>query len=228
MATITAQSVIDKAQTILQDTTGVRWPSAELLGWLNDGQREVTLYKPNAAVANAAVRLVSGTKQTLPATAIQLLDVVRNLGTDGNAPGRAIRLVQREIMDAQTPNWHADAPSAEVVHYMFSPVDPRTFYVYPPQPVTGTGYVELVYGASPSNAVLGGNISIDDIYQNVLVDYIMYRAYSKDAEYAADQGRAAQHQNAYMSALTGKTQAELVVNPNSTSTSNPNVTPNSR
>lgn len=49
MGTIIARTVIEKVQTILQDKTGVRWPAEdELLGWLNDGQREVVIFKPNA------------------------------------------------------------------------------------------------------------------------------------------------------------------------------------
>lgn len=227
MGTIIASAVIEKAQIILQDTTGVRWPSStELLGWLNDGQREVMVYKPNANVKNMAVRLASGTKQSLPSDGVQLIDVVRNMGTNGSTPGRAIRIVLREILDAQVPNWHIETPATDVKHYTFSLLDPKSFYVYPPS--NGSGFVEVVYGATPANASFSGPITLDDIYQNVLVDYILYRAYSKDTEYAADQNRAASHQNAYIAALTGKAKVEAGVNPNTTAPANPNVTPNTR
>lgn len=229
MGTIIASAVIEKAQIILQDTTGVRWPSnTELLGWLNDGQREVMVYKPNAYVKNVALRLSTGTKQSLPADGVQLIDVVRNMGLDGTTPGRAIRIVMREILDAQVPNWHAATASAEVKHYTFMLLDPKSFYVYPPQPAVGQGYAEVVYGATPNDAAFSGPITLDDIYQNALVDYILYRAYSKDTEYAADQNRAAAHQNAYIAALTGKAKVEAGANPNTTAPANPNVTPNSR
>ena len=228
MSTITAQSVVDKVQVILQDTTGVRWPDSELLDWLNDGQREIVLYKPNAFIKNLAVRMAGGTKQSLPADGVQLIDVVRNMGADGNTPGRAVRIVMREILDAQVPNWHIATASAEAKHYVYSLLDPKNFYVYPPQPAANQGYVEMVYGAAPADATLNGPITLDDIYQNVLVDYILYRAYSKDTEYAADQNRAATHQNAYIAALTGKAKVEVGANPNSMAPANPNVTPNTR
>ena len=50
MGTITAQSIVDRARHILQDTTsgGTRWLDPELLKWLNDAQREIVLLKPNA------------------------------------------------------------------------------------------------------------------------------------------------------------------------------------
>ena len=228
MATVTVSSVISKVQTILQDTTGIRWPDTELLGWINDGQREIVLYKPNSFVKNTGVQLTTGTKQTLPADGVQLIDVVRNLGTTGGSPGRAIRITMREILDSQVPGWHYATPAAEVKHYMYSNLDPKTYYVYPPQPASGQNYVELIYGAAPTECSLGGTITLDDIYQTILVDYCLYRAYSKDTEYAADQNRAATHQNAYIAALTGKAKVEVGANPNSMAPANPNVTPNTR
>lgn len=227
MATITAQSILDKAGIILQDTTGVRWPvGTEQLGWLNDGQREVVLIRPQASVTNAAVQLTSGaTKQTLPATGIMLIDVTRNMGAAGITAGRAIRLVSREVLDAQSPTWHSDTNSDGVIkHFVYDPRDPKTFYVYPKAPAT-TWYVELVYSSSPSDvSTLGGTISIDDIYANALLDYVLYRAYSKDAEYAQNAQLAAAHYAAFQNALGVKTSQEVAQNPNLTAGSfNPNV-----
>lgn len=223
MGTITAQEVINKVQIILQDTTGIRWPdSTELLGWLNDGQREVLVLKPNACVVNNSVQLRAGTKQSIPVDGIQLVDVTRNMGADGETPGRAIRIAMREILDAQNPDWHTMQQAAIIKHYTFTPLDPKHFYVYPP--ADGTTQVEMVYSAVPYKiTALSQVISLDDIYANVLVDYVLYRAYSKDTDYAADAARAGNHQGAYTGALTGKTQAEVVVNPNTAAPANPNA-----
>lgn len=223
MGTITAQEVINKVQIVLQDTTGIRWPdTTELLGWLNDGQREVLVFKPNANVVNASMQLVAGTKQSLPADGIQLIDVPRNMGSNGSTPGKAIRIAMREILDAQSPDWHTETPSGTTRHYMYTPLDPKHFYVYPPS--SGTGQVELIYSAVPAKlTALSNTISLDDIYSNVLVDYVLYRAYSKDTDYAANPARASSCQAAYTGALTGKTQAEVVVNPNTTAPANPNA-----
>ena len=47
---VTVQSVIDRVQKTLQDTTGVRWPVVdELVLWVNDAQREIALLKPDAS-----------------------------------------------------------------------------------------------------------------------------------------------------------------------------------
>lgn len=227
MSTVTTLSIVNKAQLILQDATGVRWPSSELLDWLNEGQREVVLFKPNSFVKNVSIKLAAGTKQALPDDGIQLIDIVRNMGTTGTTPGRSIRITMREILDAQVPNWHdSSMADSSVKHYMYSHLDPKTFYVYPAQPAINQGYIELVYGASPTNATANGTISIDDIYQSILLDYILYRAYSKDAEYAADVNRAAAHQAAYLASLTGKAKVETGLNPNLMAPANPNVISN--
>jgi hypothetical protein len=197
----------------LQDATGVRWDSTELLGWLNSGQREMLIYKPNANVKALAVKLAAGTRQSLPDDAVQLIDVTRNMGTDGNTPGRAIRQTQREALDATRPTWHSDTASAVVKHFIFNPLDPKAFYNYPPQPATGQGYVETVYGAVPVDATANSTISVDDIYETILLDYMLYRAFSKDSEYA-DQNKADKHFNVFVTALTGTSRVESGANPN--------------
>lgn len=221
MPTITASSIVGRATTILQDTTNVRWPQDELLKWLNDGQREIVLLKPDAYSKVETVTLVAGTKQTLPAAGVMLLDVVRNMGTDGSTPGRAIRLVDREIMDAQNATWHADSASSSVIHYIYNPNAPKTYYVYPPQPSSNFGQVEIIYSASPSDVTINQTVTIDDIYANALLDYILYRAYSKDADYAGNAQRAVVHYQAFMASLGQKAQMELLEDPNAKSNAGP-------
>ena len=226
MATITGQSLIQRAQTLIYDTTGVRWSPAELLGYLNDGQREVVLLRPEACVKNVSQQLTANsTKQPLPADGVSLVDVVRNMGANGTTAGRVIRIVSREILDAQYPNWHVDANAGgDVRHYTYDLRDPKNFYVYPKSPSTAW-YVEIVYSASPVDTDgVGAMIGIDDIYANALIDYILYRAYSKDAEYAQNGQLAIAHYTAFSNSLGVKTANDLQRNPNLMAAPfNPNV-----
>lgn len=211
--TTTVASLLSKAATILQDTSNVRWTTSELLGWLNDGQRDLVALKPNANTKNVPVQLAPGTKQSLPSDAVTLLDVIRNMGTGGNTPGKSIRLVSREIIDNQVPDWHAITPDATVKHFIFTPFDPKNYYVYPPQPASGCGYVEILYSASPADCVNGGNIQLDDVYATTLMNYVIAKAYSKDAEYA-NGAQASAYMGLFTAALQGKVAAETMVNPN--------------
>lgn len=210
MGTITGQAIVDRARRILQDTTagGTRWLDAEMLDWINDAQREIVLLKPNSYSAVQDLNLVLGTKQTLPAEGLLLLTVVRNVG------GKAVRRVDRNILDSENPDWHTAAGDAIVEHYIFDEDAPETFWVYPPQPVS-TGSVEIIYSRSPTSlANLATAITLNDIYMNVILDYILYRAYSKDTDYAGNQTRAANHYNGFNNSLGVKSQAEVASSPN--------------
>jgi hypothetical protein len=222
MASLLVSQLITNVSILLQDTTNVRWSQTELLSWMNDGQREIALYKPNAFVKSVAFPLTAGTKQTVPADCVSLIDVVRNLGFSGSTPGRAIRTVSREILDAQTPYWHTATPTAEVIHFTYTPLDLKHFYVYPPQ--TGSNQVEIIYVASPTDATLTSTITLDDIYITALIDYTLYRAYSKDAEYAANTTLATAYYQNFTALVQGKAASEMASNPNqSLGSFNPNV-----
>jgi len=220
---LTAQSIIQRATETLQDSTSVRWPVGELARYFNDGQREVALYRPDATVTTAAFTCASGSKQALPAGGSKLLDIPRNTTTS-----KAVRLVNREILDAQQPGWHGITPSTGVVHFTYDLRDPRVFYVYPP--ATSATSLEIVYSAYPTDitepasgtyTAITGNLGVPDIYGNVVLDYILYRAYMKDSEYAGNTGRAQAHYTAFANALGVEIKSTLVAAPSTVG--NPNV-----
>ena len=217
---IPAQQIIRRCVETLQDTTSIRWPVAELVRYLNDGQREVVLYRPDAMTTNATVTCVAGTRQTLPADGAKLIEVIRNARAAGTK--RAVRMVNREILDAQMPGWYAMAGVDDVLHFMYDPRDPRVFYVYPP--ATTNTQLDIVYAAYPTDIVepadgatytaVTGNISLPDIYGNALQDYILYRAYTKDSEYAGNGQCAQAHYAAFANALGIEIKATVAVAPN--------------
>lgn len=242
--TIYAEHVIRRAVDILQDPTSVRWPLNELVRYLKDGQREIVTYRPDAMVQQTTdVFPVFGqTRQSLPAGALKLIEITRNVS---GASSRPIRLINREILDAQSPGWHAaSGAKAEILHYMYDPRDPTTYYIYP---AAGVGaQIEIIYAAMPSETTITvanntlavdagvsatapgtsvtGLLGIPDIYVNPLTDYICYRAFSKDSEYAGNSARAQNHYAAFANALGIEIKATLSVAP--TSPSNPNVASN--
>jgi hypothetical protein len=217
---VSVQSVIDRVQVTLQDTTGVRWPVAnELVLWVNDAQREIALFKPDASAQNETITLVAGTKQSIPSNGNRLLGVVRNMSAaSGGTGARSIRLVEREVLDAQTPTWHDPtstgdaAHSAVVKHYVYDDSNPRNFYVYPG--VSGNAYVEIIYSGNPSTVAQADNLTVPDIYANSVYNYVLYSCYMKDAEYTGNSQRAGNHYQLFMAAVTGKSQLDLVTSPN--------------
>ena len=224
--TIQAQSIIRRAVETLQDTTSVRWPVNELVRYLNDAQREVVLYRPDSMVTNATVTCSAGSRQKLPDNGSKLIEVIRNAAAGSTK--KSVRMINREILDAQTPGWHNIAGTVDILHFMYDPRDPRVFYVYPP--ATASAQLDIVYAAYPTDiaepsdgalyTAVSGNISLPDIYGNAVLDYILYRAYTKDSEYAGNAQRAQAHYAAFNNALGNEIKATVAVAPNPVS--NPN------
>jgi hypothetical protein len=220
--TMTGANLISRIQDILQDTTSIRWPEAELLRYVNDAQREVCNLRPESTAATANIALVVGTKQTLPSGGLRLIKVTRNMSAaSASATGkRAVRLVDSDILDTQEPNWHDPAVSGDaahattVKHYIFDEDNPRNFYVYPGASTTST-FLEIVYSGAPTDlANTSATISVDDIFANALIDYVLFRCYLKDAEYAGNQQRAGTHYQLFAGSLGAGGQAQFNVSPN--------------
>ena len=226
MGTITGQSLADNAAGLIHDTDKVRWTDTDWLLWLNDGLRETVLVKPEVNVTNNSVTLTaSTTKQSLPTGALQLFDIVRNMGSDGATPGRAINVVSRDVLDTTEPNWHAEAPGTEITNYMYDPRDPDVFYVYPPAPVS-THYVELVYVTLPTAlTALSEAITIDDHYANALLNYMLFRAYSRDIIYGNHSQESQTYYTLFLSALGVVDKNLLATNPNLTTAAHSSETP---
>lgn len=227
MAITKVIDIVRRAEKILNDEGGVRWTRLELQDWINDSYKEIVLIRPDANSQTATVTLAAGTRQKLGdagsinlATALRVLDVVRNMAATSTK--RAIRFIDRRILDDQLPAWHAETQSVNIVHWMMDPRTPKEFLVYPP--ATTLAQVELAYSSVPaSHAIASGAldptagdttvINIDDIYANVMLDYVLYRAYSKDAEYAANSQRSINHLNAFNAALGAKTTMDAATSP---------------
>ena len=221
--TITAQSIVQRVVDISQDKTSIRWPVNEIIRAINDAQREIALYRPDAMVTNATLALVAGSKQTLPSNGTKLIDIPRNTG------GGAIRLTNREILDAQTPGWYQLTGVLNPVHYMYDIRDPKVFYVY--QPAIVGASLEIVYSAVPTPVgevadgslftAVTGNLSVPDIYANAVVDFALFKIYLKDAEYAGNAARAQNHYTMFGNALGAEFKALATFAP--TSVGNPNT-----
>jgi len=136
--------------------------------------------------------------------------------TGGNATGKkAIRLVDEDILNSIEPEWHdptvtGDAAHGSVIkHYVFDPDDPRRFYVYPGVKSGSNAYVELITARNPTDlSATSSTIYIDDIYGNALVDYVLYRCYLKDSEFAGNPQRARQHYQLFINSVSAGASAK--------------------
>lgn len=203
MGTITAGSVLDKAAIQLFDVPNVRWTRAELLNWLSMGQRVLILAVPEASAATGVVTLVPGSKQSIPTDGWMLFSANRNLGPSGNAPGLTLEPITRDILTRNNPSWSSASSAASgQTAYFYTPLDKMTWWCYPPADSSGNK-IEVTYSVAPTTiASEAATLLVNDVYEPVLLDYVLYRACSKDAEYAPGMQLAGMYMQSFTAVLT--------------------------
>jgi len=226
VAVVKVVDIIRRVEDVLQDNN-VRWPRVELQNWINESYLSITLLRPDAMSSAGTFTCAVGTRQVLTtqfATALRLLDVTRNLAATSNK--KVVRLVARSVLDDQRPAWHAETGTVNIQHFTFDPRQPKEFFVYPP--ATAAAQLEVVYSDTPGTHALSENdldpdsgntevIKLDDIYMSAIIDWVLYRAYSKDAEYGANEARAAAAYQAFNGAIGQKSQVDGAASPSNTS-----------
>lgn len=180
--TVPVNTLVSRAGTVLNDTSNVRWTAAEIVDWFNEGGVQIVQKFPDACTKTVSLALVAGSKQSNPADCIEIIDMRQN------SSGAAITPCDRAALDRFQPTWMTTPTASTVQHWMDDP-QPDTFYVYPAQSGTPATVV-MTYSAVPPTMSAGGNITLRDIYAEKLVNYALYRAFSKDAEFGGDAERA--------------------------------------
>lgn len=251
--TILVKDLIWQVCVLLQDAAPqyVHWTERELIAWLNDGHRAVAKYLPSAASRIDAVKLAAGTRQSIesvpaasivpgdgialaaPIRGLHLIEPIRNMGANGATPGRPIRVIERQMQDAQNSRWHEAAKAATPVReVMYDPKTPRYFYVNPGVPASTDWWIEIAWNVEPKAIPAGGAagselylfsganataISIGNEYSDDLINYVTARAFMKESEQAqamGGMGRAIAFGQQFTGSLNTKAQSLTGHNPN--------------
>lgn len=221
---ISGASILNAVAVKLFDPDFVRWSVFELFQDMNDGQREIVYYKPDANTVNEAITLTDDSiKQTI-AGCQYLFDVIENVGS-----GRLISLMDKQLLSTAAPTWHSTTvnEAVGVKYYSYDEKDKANFYVYPkPVKTTDDMQVNVLYSKLPDDVAytstadismtisqVSGDIQISEEYKNALVDYILFRAFSKDSPHSSS-ARAQLHYQSFANALGLRSQIEDKENPN--------------
>lgn len=235
MGTLTAQQVIDVARYSLFDPAKSYWPDAELLAYLNEGQRQAVELRSDILPKVKTVRLAVGVKQSLTglaADAHELFTVVRNMGTgipEGGAypddeddvidmPGRAIQQFTTLAQTREDSEWTANPADPDtavpVTDFFYDTRFRDVFYVFPAQPANAPQRVEIAYGAVPPDIGLSENIALEDTYAPALRFYVLSSAFAKDIA-AATQAmeRSEMYMRRFVTAIVGARALEELLHP---------------
>jgi len=216
MASQTVRHIIDLAKDLLQDEGNDRWEDDDLVNWYNASQRDIVTLRPDANPVIDAIKLASGTRQVIPARGVALIDVLRNMGTDGATPGNAVIKTDIETMKAFNLGWNSETAAAAINEWIM--ISPTQYYVSPPS--DGTGYIEMVFSQIPEAVVWDedGNwesnlIGVKENFVNATLYDILYFSFVRDTDVPSSDAKAMRYKNQFFTDLgitpqTGMTPTE--------------------
>lgn len=235
------KDILFAVSTQLQDVDPQfeRYTQRELVTWLNEGQKAIAKYVPSSCSRVDAVKLSAGTKQSIQKIVaanvlrdgvspsadvygIAVMSVVRNMGANGLTPGKAVRITDRETLDAYTPNWHTET-GTEIAGYVYDPKTPQVFFVTPGVKSDAVVWVDLQYMFNPPEISVTGSygmddadtttVGIDESNTDDLTNYILARAYAKDSE-SSNVAMSNMYGGQFVSSINAQATAITGVNPN--------------
>lgn len=227
---VSTKAILDDVADTLNDKSFKYWSYEDLLDYLNEGLIAISIAKPDASITATEYQLSEGVRQSLPdgtasfqdsdgatlPAATKLVEIILNMGTDGKTPGRAVTITRMDYLSEVNPDWAQASANAQVYHYMYNHLDPKAFWVYPPQPGAQQGYIKLTYNSVPpavSAYSPSENIPLDDEYAVPLKFFILFKAYSRDTD-TANANKSLQYYDAFKVALGIKEQTEIGEDPN--------------
>lgn len=195
MATTTVGLMIDLAERKILDESNDEYSEQNLLDLYHLAIKEIINLVPSAHSETLAWQLAAGTRQVIPATGVDIVDIIMNMGAAGATPGPGIRETTLDVMKALLPNWEAATATDEAEHFIRYPEQKRYFMVYPPS--TGNQHIRGVITTVPPAVVWdsGGDwkiakIPIDDTYSHAIVNGICYIAYDDDSDIPGNTPRS--------------------------------------
>ncbi|OWT55278.1 phage adaptor protein [Candidimonas nitroreducens] len=221
----TTQSIIDRVQFITKDYSAVRWTMKEMSDWINDAQTQIAQLVPPSASQYMVLTLAEGARQDLrvidPDTRwVRLMELLCNVNTTSGVDkptGATIRLVSRPILDSAFPSWRSVTPTARAVaEYAMDAGNEFVFDVNPPV-VAGTKvYAQASVIPAPVAVLNSGKTALDDPnelfglpdgYDIAAVDYVVFRAFNKNANDQTYAAQASAHLQLFQAALGGQAKA---------------------
>ncbi|HJA09058.1 MAG TPA: hypothetical protein H9962_07710 [Candidatus Mailhella merdigallinarum] len=191
-----------------------RWPweggndgRVGLLDFLNDAVWAVALQRPDTTAVTEAILLEPGMRQRLPRRSVNgatrdarfLMELIRNMGPDGEQPGPAIGSVPPELLLA----WANTGRTSPVVeNFAYDRVTNRdVYYVYPAVPDRPEVWVEATYSAAPE-PVAGPDQSfpLSAEYADAVKHHMLASIFSGDNE-SSNAAKAAWHMQMYASVM---------------------------
>lgn len=188
----------------LYDEQNTDWSADELVTWVEEALGAIGDLRPDLVTEEREVTLDPGARQEKPSDAARVINVLGTKSEQGDEPS-SVSTFDIRVMRATAPGWERATPNPIARQFALS-ADHTAYWLYPPQPdPAGYGDIEVIPAFDlPRSGDSGYNshtITLDSRFARALVDYALYRAYSKDMDAAAQGDRANLHLQAFNQAL---------------------------
>ena len=200
--------LIDDAATDLQDSEHIRWTRVQLLGYFNAAQRAFADFRPDQLAQERDLQLQAGWRHLLPADVLALIDITNN----ANTMAKRITKTNLWVLDSVAAGWRGSTPGREVVHFMYDMKTPREFLVYPPV-LEGVKVRAMVEPAVVDLTAEAATPSVPVRWMDALRHFVLYRAWSVDAEFGGNATLAQAHLELFHNALGVQPKAAAEVAP---------------
>mgnify|MGYP000550660318 CR=1 FL=1 len=202
----------------LQDLTKDRWTwewsdgdtDLSLQPLMNQAIQAVVYQRPDAMSTTETVSLDAGAKQTVPTGSYQLIEAIRNMGTDGSTPGKTITPVDRRVLDQWNRTWMNKSAISEIDHWAYDRLyNRKIFWVYPPAP-SGL-HIELTHAPEPTLITSSTDeFPLPDIYADPIYHHVLFQIFAGDNS-DANFERGMNHWKVFTQKMNMKTQTDMAM-----------------
>lgn len=187
MATTTVGFCVDMAERKILDESNDEYSEQNLLDLYALAIKEIINLVPSSHTEILKWKLSPSTRQTIPGNGVELVDVIQNMGSAGDTPGKGIRETSLDVMRTLLPNWESEDSADVIEHFLRIPENKKAFMVYPPS--TGNQHIQASVTTVPPAVIwdAGGDwrvsvIPIDDTYSHAIINGMVYIAYDDDSD----------------------------------------------
>ncbi len=201
----------------LNDPDFVTWSEADHIANLNSAMKQIVIVRPDAYSIVESLLLTPGeSKHSLSTGSIRLLDVIRNMGSDGSTPGRAIRVIDRASNDLFNRDWHKASKAKTVIReVVYNDKYPRILYTDPPAHGTTAVYIEVAISKSPPGIADADvdTIPIPDVFEQPIRQYMLHLAFAVETESQSSMAKSRAYLQDFYNSLGLKTKVDRAFTP---------------
>ena len=202
----TVQDVLLSVKRQFGDESGVQVTDSDIVRWVDDAQREISMNNPEINAAIVSVNITAGTHLIPILTAIPDIDHIVSVHYNGQYLKHLPFLKAQEYIIKKGSDTDQGVPS---MWYEYA----GTINLYPVPNETIAGGLKIFYSKAPAEITTVNDVlSVPDSYFNAIVLHCMKQAFSMDENFSAAQAFDQQFEIS-MQKLANRTQSETVSYP---------------